>query len=433
MAKYKHLTLDERGAIQCGLNSGLSFKQIGVGLGKDPTTISKEVKNHFQVVEKGGYGRPFNPCVHRKDCAMTSLCDNSDCRAANCSLCRSGKRCYQFCPDFQEEKCPRLARPPYVCNGCPKRNHCTLRKRVYDARFAHGEYQYVLSDSRQGVFTSPDELAAIDELVTPLVKQGQSIHHICANNADIIMLDEKTVYNYVDAGLLSVKNIDLPRKVRYRTRKKQKRFKVDRACYEGRTYEDFLNFKEDNPDVPVVEMDSVEGKKGGKVLLTLFFRNTNLLLAFLRDSNTARSVTDIIDALYESLGSELYSLLFPVILTDRGSEFSNPKAIEYDQGGNLRSLVFYCDPSQPNQKGRIEVAHELVRRIVPKGTSFNQFTQDDINRMTDHINSYGRKKLNNRSAHQLFSLLYGEDVLDKLNVHAVTPNDIVLCPELLKE
>ena len=304
---------------------------------------------------------------------------------------------------------------------------------MYDACLAQAEYEYVLSDSRQGVFTSPDELSLLDAIVSPLIKQGQSIHHICANNMDRIMVDPKTVYNYINAGLLSAKGIDLPRKVRYRARKKHKMYKVDRNCHKGRTYDDFLSFMADNPDVSVVEMDSVAGKKGGKVLLTLYFRNTDLLLAFLRDSNTARSVSDIIDMLYEALGPELYSDLFTVILTDRGSEFSNPKAIEYDHGGNLRSMVFYCDPNQPNQKGRIEVAHELVRRIIPKGTSLNQFTQDDITRMTDHINSYGRKKLNNRSAHQLFSHLYGENVLDKLNVHAIAPNDIVLRPELLKK
>lgn len=156
------------------------------------------------------------------------------------------------------------------------------------------------------------------------------------------------------------------------------------------------------------------------------------MLPFLREANTARSVTDIINGLYETLAPDTFSELFPVILTDRGTEFSNPTAIEQDANGNLRCLVFYCDPSSPYEKGGIEVTHELIRRIIPKGTPLDQFQQEDIDLMMDHINSYKRKKLNNRSAHQLFSFLHGSDVLAKLNAHCIEPNSINLTLRLLK-
>lgn len=181
-----------------------------------------------------------------------------------------------------------------------------------------------------GFAVSPNELQRIDEIVSPLVKKGQSVHHICANNADEIMLDEKTVYNYIDAGLLSVGNLDLPRKVRYRARKRKKPLRVDKQCHVGRSYEDYLAFIAENPDIPVVQMDSVEGRKGGKVLLTLFFTNSQFMLAFLRDRNTARSVTEIFNRLDGQLGREKFTELFPVILTDRGSEFTDPVSAECD-------------------------------------------------------------------------------------------------------
>ena len=332
-----------------------------------------------------------------------------------------------------EKVCPRFGKPPYVCNGCGDRPRCTLRKRFYHAAYAQKEYEAVRSESRQGISLSPEELARIDDIISPLVKQGHSLHQICVNNADIIMLDERTLYNYFDAGLFTAKSIDLPRKVRYRSRKKVRSVKLDKHCYEGRTYVDFQQFMLDHPDTPVVEMDSVEGTRSGKVLLTLFFRDSNLMLAFLRNANTARSVAEIIDDLYARLGSETFSELFTVILADRGSEFSNPKAIEYDAAGNRRSLVFYCDPNSPYQKGGIEVAHEFIRRVLPKGISFNQFQQEDIDLMMDHINSYKRKKLNDRSANQVFSFLHGEDILTKLNVHSIEPNSIDLTPKLLKK
>lgn len=428
MAKNIHLTLSDRIVIESSLRDGSSFKQIAQELGKDPSTISKEVRGHYKVVEKD----TFNPCIHRRECKhYADLCN--PCKFKWGKSCKQCTGCFTHCPDFEEKHCIKLQKPPYVCNGCKERNGCKLRRHLYDAKFAQTEYETVRSESRQGFATTPTELKRIDDVIAPLVKQGQSIHQICANNTDLIMLDERTMYNYIDAGLLSVGNLDLPRKVRYKARKKKKPLRVDKQCHLGRTYDDFLEYTAANPDIPVVEMDSVEGRKGGKVLLTLFFRNCNLMIAYIRDTNTARSVTEIFQGLYESLGRETFCRLFPIILTDRGSEFTDPVSLECDEWGEVRTRVFYCDPQRPDQKGGAEVTHEFIRRILPKGTSFNDLTQDDITLMMSHINSYTRKKLNNRSAHQLFSFFYGENILDVLNIRKVPANDINLTPRLLKK
>lgn len=428
MAKNIHLTLSDRIVIESSLRDGSSFKQIAQELGKDPSTISKEVRGHYKVVEKD----TFNPCIHRRECKhYADLCN--PCKFKWGKSCKQCTGCFTHCPDFEEKHCIKLQKPPYVCNGCKERNGCKLRRHLYDAKFAQTEYETVRSESRQGFATTPAELKRIDDVIAPLVKQGQSIHQICANNTDLIMLDERTIYNYIDAGLLSVGNLDLPRKVRYKARKKKKPLRVDKQCHLGRTYDDFLEYTAANPDIPVVEMDSVEGRKGGKVLLTLFFRNCNLMIAYIRDTNTARSVTEIFQGLYESLGRETFCRLFPIILTDRGSEFTDPVSLECDEWGEVRTRVFYCDPQRPDQKGGAEVTHEFIRRILPKGTSFNDLTQDDITLMMSHINSYTRKKLNNRSAHQLFSFFYGENILDVLNIRKVPANDINLTPRLLKK
>lgn len=247
------------------------------------------------------------------------------------------------------------------------------------------------------------------------------------------MLDEKTIYNYIDAGLLSVGNIDLPRKVRYRVRSRRRPLRVDKKCYEGRTYEDFLSFMQVNPDTAYVEMDSVEGRKGGKVLLTICFSDSTFMLAFLRDFNTARSVTDVFNRLYDLLGHDVFTELFPVILTDRGSEFTDPMSIEFNTEGRRRTRVFYCDPQRSDQKGSIEVTHEMIRRIVPKGKALDPFSQADISLMMSHINSYPRKKLNNQSAHRLFSFLHGEEILTRLDIREIPPDQINLTPLLLNK
>jgi IS30 family transposase len=308
-----------------------------------------------------------------------------------------------------------------------------LEKRTYSAASAHKEYEELRSESRSGICISEDEAAKLDDLFSPLILKGQSIHHICATQPANVMFSERTIYNYVDAGLFTAKNIDLVRKVRYRPRKsRHDSFKVDKACRVGRTYADFQRFLEENSGIPVVQMDSVIGKIGGKVLLTLHFVKSELTLAFLRDRNTAASVQDVFERLYWGLNFERFPRIFPVILGDNGAEFSDPCSIERDANGNQRTHVFYCDPSCPYQKGDLENSHAFIRRVLPKGTSFDNLTQTDVDLMMNHVNSYRRASLGDRSPYEMFGLIYGRDVLDILGAKTVAPSDIMLRPELIK-
>lgn len=430
MAKNTHLTLEDRIIIEVSLKNGESFAEIGRKLKKDPSTISKEVRNHIKIVRNKSY----NPCANRASCfKIATVCKS--CSAQFRYLCKRcvEYRCYELCTDFVELTCQRLKKPPYICDNCIRRMRCKLERHLYSAKNAQDEYEAMRSESRQGISVSAEELNRIDQIVSPLIKQGQSIHMICVNHADEIMLDEKTIYNYIDAGLLSVRNIDLPRKVRYRKRPKKKTVKVDKACFRGRSYEDFQNHLAADPDVPVVEMDSVIGSQGGKVLLTIYFRTSSLMLAFLRDANTARSVSEIFEHLYEVLGHGTFTNLFPVILTDRGSEFTDPLAIEFNKENRRRTHVFYCDPQRSDQKGSCEVTHEMIRRILPQGTSFDALKQKDIDLMMSHINSYTRKKLNNQSAYELFSFLHGQEILEKLKIKEIPADKINMTPLLLKK
>lgn len=429
MATYKHFTLSERVEIESYLKNGYSFKAIGRELNRDCTTIAKEVKNHIVYRRKGTYGRAFNNCLLRMDCAYSKLCKNPGCKHKFCRFC---SKCSSFCEDFKEEKCTKLLKSPYVCNGCQQRNGCRLEKAIYSASSSQKEYEALRSESRSGITIDEKEAQRLEKLISPLILKGQSIHHICSNNIDAIMCSERTIYNYVDQNVFSARNIDLPRKIRYRPRKKKTgSFKVDKTCRIGRTYDDYVRYINDNPDTPVVEMDTVEGVKGGKVLLTIHFCQQQFMLAFIRDNNTSSSVLFIFERLYWELGPEMFLRLFPVILTDNGSEFTNPAAIEFDAQGNRRTRIFYCDPSSPYQKPAVENNHEFIRRVVPKGHSFDNFHQDHISLMMSHINSYTRKKLNNQSPHQVFSFLYGNDVLKKLGAVFIPAKDVLLKPQLL--
>ena len=415
----KHLSLDERFDIENSLCKGMSFKEIGRNIGKDCTTISREIRNHYIVKKTGSVGRKFNNCIYR------STCEN---RGKNCNL--------NNCTEFKEQKCNLLNKPPYICNGCKYKTQCTLTKHFYDAVYANNEYISTLSEVRSGVMIYQEEINTLNEILTPLIcEQNQSIHQALLNNKNKIMFSDKSIYKYIDLGILNVKNIDLPRKVRFRNRTKPTTvYKIDKKCLENRTYEDYLDYIKQHPDTPVVEMDSVEGKKGGKVLLTIHFVNCSFMLAFIREHNDAQSVIDIFNLLQSILGIDKFKELFTIILTDNGSEFSNPTEIEIDlTTGEKRTQIFYCHPSSPFEKGSCEVNHELLRRILPKRTPFDGLTQNDINLIMSHINSYKRKKLNNKSPHSMFSKMYGKDTVQKLGIKKIEPNEVSLSKNLLKK
>lgn len=426
----KHLTLEDRKNMESLLKEGVSFKEIGRRIGKDCTAVSKEIRKNYETKKTGAYGQPHNACKNRFGCHKPSVCTSKQCERKNCHTC---VLCNSLCNHFEEETCPLLDKPPYVCNGCGKRKNCTLVKRIYDGRSAHSMYKSVLSESRSGVAITEKELRALDELVTPLLKRGQSVNHILTANKDRIMYSGKTLYNYIDSGLLTARNLDMPRKVRFRMRKKPgPDLKVDKKCRIGRTYEDFQLFMKE-PNAPhVVQMDTYEGRKGGKVLLTLHFALAKFMLAFIRDHNDSQSVIDVFDHLTELLGLELFMKLLPLLLGDNGSEFSNPYDIERHKGtGILRTKVFYCDPNAPQQRGAQENNHSDIRRILPKGVSFDHLKQADINKIMNNVNSYLRPSFGDKSAHEIFTFMYGEEAVKKLGCILIPPNEVCMNPSLL--
>lgn len=315
--KNKHLSLDERLEIEKGLKENLSFKQIAKNIGKDCTTISKEIRNHITFKNSGAVGRPFFDCINRFNCPHKP-------RGTKCNP--------KICEHYQKELCKKLSKPPYVCNGCSNKNICTLSKQLYDSVYADKEYKENLIESRTGITYSEKEIENLNNILVPLIKeQKQSIHHAVTNNKNTIMCSEKEIYNLIDLGVLKVRNIDLIRKIRYRTTSTNKTsYKIDKGCLNGRKYSDYINFINTNPDVNIVEIDTVEGVKGGKVLLTIHFVNCSFMFAFIREHNDAQSVIDIFNLIEEKLKLDTFKKIFPVILTDNGSEFSNPLEIEFN-------------------------------------------------------------------------------------------------------
>ena len=427
MEKNKHLTAEDRKVIEDSLNHKMSYASIAKALGKDPTTISKEVKAHTILWRKGALGgRCYNNCLHQFSCKKAGLCVPCGSPKRQ-SFCRNCINCNQHCPDFEPMVCSRRKKTAHVCNGCGFMPGCNFEKKLYRASSAHEEYKTLLSEVRSGIGFSEEELKELDKKVSPLIRQGQSPHHISVHNRDSLMVSEATIYRLVDSGLIAARNLDLPRKVRFKARKRKKSaFKVDRSCRVGRDYGCFQRFMEENPDTPVVQLDSVIGKKGGKVLLTVHFVNCEMMLAFLRESNDAKSVEDVFDSLYASLGHDRFAEIFRLCLADNGSEFSNPAHIEFSADGIRRTRVFFCNPQAPYQKGSAERNHEFIRYFIPKGTDMGQYSQADITLMMNHINSYSRVSLGNKCPYDVFRFLYGSDLLELLGCVTIPAQQVTL-------
>jgi IS30 family transposase len=431
--KYGRLTIGERRTIEQGLSVGDSFGKIAASLRRSKSTISREILRNSSYHQTGSYGAPFNNCINRNLCKMQALCFNDECTKDYCTGCMY---CAKLCKEYEREDCIFLDAPPYVCNGCKRRHKCTLEKAIYKPGVAQHSADTVLKDTRSGIDLSKDELARISKIVEPLILQGQSPWHICETNKDALMISNKTLYNYISAGLFGISDINLARKVKMKPRKSKPLIKVDSGCRIGRTYIDFLEHMTEYPDTPVVEMDSVIGVKGSdeKCLLTIHFPASELMLAFIRDNNTAKSVTEAFETIKVALGYNRFCELFPLILTDNGSEFSDPTAIETDDEFWLYwTSIFYCDPRCAYQKPHIENNHTLLRRYCPKGKSMNALNQDDIDLMLCHLNSYKRKTLGGQSPIEVFAKAFGNKMLKLLNIYLIDPNDVVLSSSIFKK
>ncbi len=343
MSKYipgnqKHLTIEDRIYIQNELDKGTSFKDIARFLCKDPTTISKEVKSRraSDWFHKGTFLNAKNFCTKRFRCKKTNACNKILLCGVKCASCPT---CNQTCPDFQKERCSKLDRAPYVCNGCSKKiNHCTIaHKYTYNARFADRKYRECLKDSRSGIAMTRQELHKKDKIITPLIDQGQSPYQIVANHPEL-NLSVRSVYNYLDMGLLTARNVDLKRKVKFKPRKVHKSQISDRRVFNGRTYADFQQLHLES----FVEMDTVHSAVGSsKTLLTFFFTREKLFLAFLMNRNTEGSVRLVLDRLEKRLGTFDFLTLFEYILTDRGAEFGDPDSLETGVTGIQRTNIYY--------------------------------------------------------------------------------------------
>ena len=396
--KNKHLTLENRIEIQGCLDKGMTFKAIAKRVGKDQTTISKEVKKHLvytasKVTHRDKGGNEMPPPV-----------------------------------------CPRLLKTPFVCNPCDKKRYsCPYQKQRYVAKDAQREYESLLVTAREGIPLNQESFYTADRIITEGIRSGQHLYHILQSN-DLDM-SKSAVYRNLHKGYLSMSSIEFPRVVKFKLRRSKPAEYIPKAAKFGRTYADFLAHTEESEISSWVEMDTVIGRVGGKVILTLHFTFCNFMAGILLDNKSSAETSVKLLALKKAFAEKDISFgdVFPLALTDNGGEFADVFTIENDLHGAKETNLFFCDPYRSCQKPRVEKNHTLFRDIVPKGASFDGFTQDTVNLIFSHVNSVKRKILNGKSPYEVFVFTYGENVAELLGVRHVPPASVIQSPALLKK
>lgn len=408
--KNTHLSLEDRKKIQEGIENELTKVEIAKNIGKNPSTVGKEIKNRRKLKPRNPFNNPIT-CTKFKQCGF----------------------CKGECSEYEEIKCLRRDRRVGACNLCPNIKKCRLDKYFYYATQAHENYRYTLSDAREGVNLTSKEMLEIVDIIKPLFKKGQSVYQILKNHPEI-KLSAKSLYTYIESGIFQdygINNFSLRRQVSMKKRKNLKKRK-EPVNYDGRRYKDYLEFIQNNPTIPTTQMDTVYNQQDGPYIQTFIFQNTSLMIGFLHTEKTSESMASSLDILQERLKDD-YSKLFSLLLTDRGSEFEKYELFEVNiETGEIRSNIFYCDPQTPSQKPHVENNHNYVRDIIPNGKSLKHLTQDDVDLMFSHINSAPRKSLNGKTPYEAFEFLYGSEILKKLNVQKIEKDMVTLQPYLLK-
>ena len=423
----KHLTRDDRVRIETFLNENRSVRYIATRLDKSPSTISREIRNHSDT-----RGAKFCDCIYYSECKKHHVCGglNNVCT----KMCRTCQKAKRYCADYVKTLCDfKTEHHTAVCNGCGRRGLCHFDKSIYRAAKADKEYREMLVESRNGFDLSGEDLESINATVSPLVMKGQSVYHILQSNK--LPVSESTLRRLIDKSKLDARNIDLRNAVKRKRRQHRiqtQEYRKMSVIKDGHKYEDYLTYIEANP-IPAVQMDCVEGKKTDKaVLLTLHFPIPRLQLAFVLNEHTSKCVVEALDMIEESLGSELFKEMFPLILTDNGHEFEDIDGIERSIFGGKRTTVFFCEPRHSEQKGSCEKNHELIRYVIPKGTSLEPYSQPDITLMMNHVNSYIRKELHGKSPYDVVKAMFPEDFFILLGLEQIPPTEVHLKPSLLK-
>lgn len=375
MKKWKHINFEQRKTITSGIAHKMKLKDIAELLYLDPTSVSKEVKRNRIIVE------PIK---------------------------------------LNNDICPTLKRWPYVCTNCKKRyKDCPFNKFIYNAVQAQKQADYNLKISRKGLDISSDEFKKLDSIIKKGIDNNKSIYQIKIENKEIIDKSVTTLYRYINKGYLTTSRLDLPYAVKYKKRKHNKKYeysdnnKIDRT---GHTYLDYLSYLHKNPGIYVWQLDFLGSiKTDSKSILTFILPNLQFTLLDIINKPDSSKIVNFFDTLEETIGTENFINLIPVILTDRDPCFNDIEGICFSKiTGEERCKLFFCDPYVSNQKPNVENLNKQLRLFFPKKSSVDKYTKQDIKQINYTLLNKPLKSLDSYTPKEAFIKVFGDELFNKL-------------------
>lgn len=437
--RYTQLNLKERKQIQDGLDRGDSFRAIARLIGRNVSTVSREVRENRHV---RAFKARRSACRDRNWCKRIGVCEECLREGAYCAGC-DARDCRDRCTSYAEQvACDVLVRAPWVCNACRKNRYgCNRQNRyVYDADLAQRTSEERRSASRQGIDMAPTRAKVALAHIKDGLSRGLSPYEISVLYEDVVGVHRSTIYRWVEAGYGGLTNLELERKVGFRPRRKNPAKRTTRHSPK-RSYDEFerlaCGLKESRS-----ELDCVMGRaRDTRAVMTLYNLPSHIQLAFLLDAHDCENVKHWLEALRSVMPKCMYERWTRVVLTDNGEEFSDEDGIgallgERVEHGSLKVRLFYCDPRQSQQKGSCEKNHTEVRQILKKGMfAFDGLERADLAVLMSHVNSNPRESLGGKTPIQMLRFVYGQEDADALlgafGIREIGRDELVLKPEIL--
>ena len=420
----KNLSDLEIGNIEYYLNAGDTPALIGRKLGRDPSGIRKEIKNYSFYT---GTGKNCIICLNKENCSMHYLCNPAPSRT-NCSSCKYCTDAAKKCPNFKVEiDCEKLKKK-HVCNGCERQYKCKITY-TYNAYNAIVQHEAIMNESHVPlkIENLPENYK---EYLAKKIKAGISpdiIVHRLPKRFEKYKITASSLYKYINLGLLDCGNLDLKNKVSRRQYGSNtlKRNTIKGHQLNGRSIED-LSLEDKTMPLGVTEMDTVEGIKGGAVLLTILIPKYSLMLAYKMKSKSQEEVKLRLDILEFKLKNIFY-VIFKSVIPDNGSEFVNFKFLENSiYKGQTRCHVYYTHSYASYEKPHIENNHILLRWLIKKGYDISLISDKKIVEIINVLNNYPRPLKGYKTPIELMEEELGYDVVKKLGLKRIPYEELNL-------
>lgn len=422
------MNLQKRDILSKMVSGRASAKEIGEALSMSPTSVSREIMRNRSESADPLPGSLCSGCANAGTCKIKHVCGRKEC-SLRCSGCKSISRC----PRFEKFSCDVEKRWPLCCDGCPKEGGCPLKKYYYDPEAAEKKARDRLVEARSGADMTEEEKGAMDDaLYDAVILKKQSVHQAMAGNKDAIKCSEKTVYRRISSGIFKVRNIDLPRQPGLKKRKHKKM--ADKYAYvhgdvdrKGHLYSDWLAYRPTHGVINYFEMDFL-GKPhaSSKEVLVLTLAGYSFSLLYLVEDATQEKVGQVFDSIEAAIGLDGFKKLFPAIVTDRDVKFDDFSKIEFDGNGEKRTSVFFCSPAASNEKPYVENFNGQLRSPIPKDAILNDATQEQLLSVASNMDSRSLFSIDDRTPYDLFVMIFGKDIADKLGIKKVPAKEVCL-------